>query len=413
MRIESVRAELKASVQRTLREESRRNELRVAYVRSLLIGLQTAIAWTLDWIIEPHALPNAWIEDLFFLALFLASVVLLVLLRRGHYWKYSHIVIPLGDALMLVSAFFITLWAHGAEVFTRYEVRTTLALATAILAVTGAARLHRRAIYVSTGLAAAAYLAVSAQVGWKQIDMLAVAMLTAFGYLGLWLTRLVQRVAEGEVARGMLRRFLPASVVDQAHGNPLAIIGEPEVVQMTVLVMDIRNFTAFVETNPAAEAFDVLGEVLGVMAEIVLKHGGAVQQFTGDGLLAIFGIGAQTPHAKRALDAVEEMRRARDTLRESSVPPERFDLQLGMAVHSGSVLTGCLGTGGRLEFTMVGDAVNATFRLQALTKEYKVDLLVTADTVRLLDSPSYKLRKLGVAAVRGKTQNMPLFTIDR
>jgi adenylate cyclase len=398
-------------VRRTLHEEAQRNELRLAYVRCVLLGLHTALAWTLDWIIAPDALPNAWIEDVVYLCLFALSGVVLLGLRRGYYREGAPLVMPVFDGSMILLAFSLAIHLHGAAVFAEYEIRATLGLTTAILVISGAARLHPGLAYFATALAVGIYVTVSGLVGWKQIDLLAIAMLGSLGYFGAWMTGLVRRVAEGEVARGTLRRFLPDTVIDQAHHDPLAILSTPRSLQATILVTDIRGFTSFAEGNESHRVFEVLNEIQGTLAEIVVRNEGTVDKFTGDGMLAIFGLSNGLDHANNALRAVRQMRGAIEDLRISSAVSSDLDVRLGIALHSGNVLVGCIGSGARLEFTTIGDAVNTTFRLQDLTKGFSVDVLVSEDTVKLADATSYRFDSLGTTEVRGRVQRLEVFAL--
>ena len=132
-----------------------------------------------------------------------------------------------------------------------------------------------------------------------------------------------------------------------------------------------------------AEAFALLNEVQGAFARAVKDHGGTVDKFLGDGMLAVFG--APEPmknHASRAVEAVVAIRRfmvEHNLHREKDgLPP----LRIGVAVHSGPVVAGCLGSGARLEFTIIGDTVNTASRLEGATKDLKTDVLISGETAR-------------------------------
>ena len=401
-----------AAVRRTLRDESHRNEVRLAYVRSVILGLNGVTAWLIDVIIEPQGLKHFWVDDLVASLLFFASVLVLLVLRRRQYSPHLWIVVPISDTCTLLVIMLSGIFRHGPALFVEYEIRATLALAVAAIAMSGGVRLHSKAAYFTTGLAMAAYLIVAAAVGWKQIDVLVTALLGGLGYFGIWFTRFAERAAEDEVARAVLGRFLPASVIEQAHRDPLALLENPRSIHATVLVSDIRGFTSFAEAAPPDEVFEVLNRVHGAMADVVQRCGGVIDKFTGDGMLSIFGLATEDEHATNALTAATGMREAAEGLR-SSLARYNLDLQLGMALHSGHILVGCVGGEERLEFTVIGDAVNTTFRLQDLTKAYGVDLLVSQETVTLVNGAPYDLKPLGSTSIRGRAQTLDLFTVPR
>ena len=137
--------------------------------------------------------------------------------------------------------------------------------------------------------------------------------------------------------------------------------------------------------------------------------GGVVDKFMGDGMLAVFGALDPAPdHARRALSAVRRIRSAVEELNRGL--PEERRLRIGVGVHSGTMVAGCLGGGSRLEFTVIGDAVNTTSRLESLTKEKGVDVLISEETARR--APDEGLVDLGVVAVRGRQQGLHVFTLQ-
>jgi adenylate cyclase len=155
------------------------------------------------------------------------------------------------------------------------------------------------------------------------------------------------------------------------------------------------------------DVFELLNRLQGALSEAVHACGGIVDKFMGDGMLAVFGATDPSPdHARRAIEAVRRIRQALvDLNRELS----GGKLAIGVGVHSGSVVAGCLGGGSRLEFTVIGDAVNTTSRLEALTKEKGVDVLVSEETA--LRVPDAELQDLGVVAVRGRQQGIRVYTL--
>ena len=124
-----------------------------------------------------------------------------------------------------------------------------------------------------------------------------------------WLTHIVRGLVTNEVTELILRAFLPAGIVERTSRDPLALVAEPRSVHVTIVVTDVRGFTSFSEGTAPAVVFEVLNTVQGALADIVRRHDGTVDKFTGDGMLAVFGLNGGD-HARHALAAVADMRRA-------------------------------------------------------------------------------------------------------
>jgi class 3 adenylate cyclase len=210
---------------------------------------------------------------------------------------------------------------------------------------------------------------------------------------------------QSEVGRLVLGRFLPREVVDGAHSEPLALVAQPRRLEATVLVTDVRGFTARAEHLTPEAVLQWLNQVQSVLAAAVHAHGGRVDKFMGDGMLAVFGMGADPDaHAARAASAARAMLAGVALLADD--PPTR----IGIGIHTGPLIAGCLGSGLRLEFTVLGDTVNIAARLQAMTKQIGVDLLVSAETSRAAGGAS-PWRSLGVVSIRGRDGQQEVFTL--
>lgn len=179
---------------------------------------------------------------------------------------------------------------------------------------------------------------------------------------------------------------------------------EPEWVMVTVLFVDIRDFTAFADRSSAREAVDYLNEFFAVAAPVVAEHGGHVNKLLGDGLLAVFG--APTPagdHADRALAAATDLLAAVDARL-----GERCRIGIGM--NSGLVLAGTIGAGEAVELGVVGDPVNVAARVQDATRESGEPLLLTEATRVLLES-EMSLEPRGTLELRGKSEPTPVYAL--
>ncbi|MBI5277524.1 MAG: adenylate/guanylate cyclase domain-containing protein [Burkholderiales bacterium] len=394
--------ELAASVEATLVQQARRNEVTVARVRAIALGFVTVLDVVL-WTQPPgFTLPYAFsgLNPLLAAAWLAAALALAAALSRGWYRPWLRAALPLVDGAIMLSLFAcIVLTAQSIE-YVRPAVTNT-AIACALLAVSGALRLKRRAVWITTAMSVVVFATVASLAGNPVPETLfACALLVGVGFLGMWMNEIARRSVRSEVGRLVLGRFLPREVVDGAHTEPLALLARPRRLVATVLVSDLRGFTSQAEHMPPEQVLQLLNQVQSTLAGIVHRHHGRVDKFMGDGLLAVFGMepGGDADHAAQAVQAAREMGAA-------IAPP----LKLGIGVHSGPLVAGCLGSGLRLEFTVIGDTVNTAARLQDMTKEFGVDLLVSAETRRLAGGGG-EWRSLGAVAIRGRQGEQELFT---
>src|SRR5262249_26220084 len=154
---------------------------------------------------------------------------------------------------------------------------------------------------------------------------------------------------------------------------------------VSVLVSDLRGFTTLSETMPAEDVAARLNEYFPAMIEAIFAERGMINDFIGDGILAIFG--APLPdaeHAWRAVRAALAMQAALERLNAAWAAGGIAALHMGVAVHTGPVFAGNIGGPGRIKYTVVGDTVNVTARLEGLNKDLGTTALITAETRKAL-----------------------------
>jgi class 3 adenylate cyclase len=173
---------------------------------------------------------------------------------------------------------------------------------------------------------------------------------------------------------------------------------EGEEVEVTVLFVDIREFTAFAERASAAEVVTELNRFYELVVPVLVRHGGHANKFIGDGLLAVFGAPDELPdHADRGVAAALEIAEA-----VRGVYGGR--LRIGIGVNSGPVVAGTIGGGGHVEFTVIGDTVNTAARVEAITRETDDAVLVTEATCSLLHADHGGFAERGTVALRGRSE---------
>jgi adenylate cyclase len=196
------------------------------------------------------------------------------------------------------------------------------------------------------------------------------------------------------------------SVANQILSQPAG--QTPELREVCVMVLDIRNFTTFSEERPAAEVVRYLNTLWSFMVRTVNEHGGIVNKFLGDGFLAVFGAPLTT--GQDCADAIAASRRIIDELEHLAAAGALPATQIGIALHAGSAIVGNIGSADRKEYTVIGDVVNVAFRIETLNKEFGSKLLISERVRELagLDGAG----ELGPAmAIRGRSAPVKLFRL--
>jgi class 3 adenylate cyclase len=176
--------------------------------------------------------------------------------------------------------------------------------------------------------------------------------------------------------------------------------------EVTVMFVDIRDFTPFAEANSAEDTVARLNALFEIVVPAVVDAGGHVNKFLGDGALAVFGAPNDlADHADAAVTAAVLIHR---------LVADRFDgaVRIGIGINTGLVIAGTIGGGGKLEFTLIGDTVNVAARVEQLTKTTGDAILLTQQTVDALASPPSGLTDRGLHAVKGKSAEVQVFGLD-
>jgi adenylate cyclase len=221
---------------------------------------------------------------------------------------------------------------------------------------------------------------------------------------------------EKERVRDVFSRFVPETVVDQvlANADQDLRLGGREVVG-TVMFSDLRGFTSSAEFMPADKVIHVLNHYLHEMSEAILRHGGTLLCYMGDGIYALFGAPLdQDDHADRALAAAREMLTERlppfnEFMREQDLGEGYF---MGVGLNTGPVMTGNVGHERRMDYTAVGDVVNTASRIEGMTKGTPYSVLIAESTIEALRSPPEDILFYEEQAVRGRKETLRLYALD-
>lgn len=396
-----------AAIQAVLAREALGNERKLAYVRAVVVTISMVLDVVVLFFPEPligkESVPPT--IALFAMTATLLSLAIVLLLRRpgaGRWLPGLQVAIPLFDGVLLGG--FITN-IHPVLGQTQPMILTNITAFCCLLAVSGGMRLRRRSVTLTTAVALVNFGYGAALFG---LDV-AIALFAAFtifgtGFVARWMADIVRRQIQNEAGRVVIERFLPKPVVAAAFETPLELLQQPCLCVVTVMVTDLRGFTHFAENLSPVEVLKFLNTLQGFQSEIVEAHGGWVNKFMGDGMLAVFGAPDPLPdHGERALQAALAILQGLQ-----QVSP----LAMGVGLHSGTVVAGCVGKGSRLEFTVIGDTVNVAARLENLTKQEGNPLLFSGATLATL-ADSTRALSLGMRQLRGRDDSLEVFTLRK
>lgn len=210
------------------------------------------------------------------------------------------------------------------------------------------------------------------------------------------------RKVEAERRQAHYRKYLSANVADFVMTNPGAMALGGQRAQATVMFVDIRDFTPFSEGMPPEVVVEVLNRVFSVLVEIVFRHGGTLDKFLGDGLMAVFGVPKPMEDAQgEAVAAALEMLAAIKLLNTAKVAGDH-PLRIGLGIAHGVVVAGNVGSTERMEFTVIGDTVNYASRLQNLCKDFNQDIVVSESVHDAIEG-RYSLVAMPKVRIKGKS----------
>jgi adenylate cyclase len=248
---------------------------------------------------------------------------------------------------------------------------------------------------------------------WAALAALIAAV--GFGVKQLYRVRQLERLVEdthGRLERLQLHfaRFAPDDVVERLADAEGEL--KPTRRTVTVLFADLKGFTALSDRMDPEQMVPILNGYFQAMSVAVSAHHGRVTELMGDGMLALFG--ALEPNPWQTQDAVlgalamrEALARYNDTLRARGMP----ELQVGIGIHRGEVLAGVMGNEELSKFGVVGDTINVASRVEQLTRDLSVDLLITEEVRSELDG-RFRLRSMPAQAIKGKARPLVTYLVE-
>jgi adenylate cyclase len=211
--------------------------------------------------------------------------------------------------------------------------------------------------------------------------------------------------------RAVFGQYVSRTVVDRILADPSRAKLGGERKELTVLFSDIRGFSAFAEGMGPEALASFLGEYLTPMTDLVLDSGGTLDKYIGDAVMAIWAAPIDVPdHAARACEVALRMQEALVGLNAKWHAEGKPKVAIGIGINTGPMSVGNMGTPARFDYTVLGDQVNLGARLEALTKEYGVGILVGEATMNAA-GPAYVFREVDVVRVKGRAGAAPVYEL--
>lgn len=215
--------------------------------------------------------------------------------------------------------------------------------------------------------------------------------------------------------RSAFSRYLSPALVEKLAKDPKQLRLGGEIREMTFLFTDIRSFTSLAETMTAEELTRFMNSFMTPMTEIILKHGGTIDKYIGDCIMAFWNAPLEDKdHARHACETACEMEQfiirwnsERKAVSEKEEKPF-LEIRIGIGINTGYACVGNMGSEYRFDYTVLGDEVNLASRLEGQTKEYNVTTLLGQNTAARVSD--LNLRELGTIQVRGKTIPTKIYT---
>ncbi|MBT4761617.1 MAG: HAMP domain-containing protein [Bdellovibrionaceae bacterium] len=220
---------------------------------------------------------------------------------------------------------------------------------------------------------------------------------------------MVVGLEERDKVKNVLNKFHGSAITDDLLKGELELGGSNK--EVTVFFSDIRDFTKFSEGHTPEEVVMMLNEYFAIMVSIINKNKGVVDKFIGDAIMAVWGAPEKSDDDPfNAVKASLEMRQELDKLNERRQLRGEVPIKIGVGIHTGRAISGTIGSDERMEYTVIGDAVNTASRIEASTKSFGTDLLISGETSDII-AESYLIEEAGKVEVKGKTEPLRLYKV--
>jgi adenylate cyclase len=236
-------------------------------------------------------------------------------------------------------------------------------------------------------------------------------MAVVFGYVGSMVYSYVSERKQKVLIKSMFSQYVSPTVVNELVDDPtkLRLGGERKI--LTVLFTDLENFTTVAESMPPEELVPILNSYFEGMTDIILKNNGTLDKYIGDSIMAFFGAPiAQKEHSLIACRTAVQMQNHLEELRQTSKTTNKPLLHMRIGINTGEMVVGNMGGLDRFDYTVIGDSVNLSARLEGANKQYKTKILISENTFQPI-AREVVARELDLIAVVGKKQPLKIYEL--
>ncbi|NEQ34319.1 MAG: adenylate/guanylate cyclase domain-containing protein, partial [Leptolyngbya sp. SIO4C5] len=221
----------------------------------------------------------------------------------------------------------------------------------------------------------------------------------------------LEDISQEKRMKTTLYRYMTPGVAERVMqlGEDSLMVGERR--EVTVLFSDIRGYTTLTENLEASQVVSLLNDYFETMVEAVFAYEGTLDKFIGDALMAVFG--APLPlenHAWGAIQSALDMRRRLERFNHDRISKQLPDIRIGIGISSGEVVSGNIGSQKKMEYTVIGDGVNLSSRLEGITKQYGCDIVISEHTYELCKAQIW-VRELDRIRVKGKNEPVRIYEL--
>ncbi|MBK6604969.1 MAG: adenylate/guanylate cyclase domain-containing protein [Leptospiraceae bacterium] len=221
---------------------------------------------------------------------------------------------------------------------------------------------------------------------------------------------MVKRIGTIEAEKKTLSKYFSPEIVEEITKNP-EVLNQGKRQEVTILFQDIRNFTKMSEGMNPDELAEFLNEFRARMTNVVFANGGTLDKYIGDAIMATFGTPNVTPND--TVNAVNTGLQMLSSLSEWNMIRKKQgkeEIRIGIGLHCGEVFTGSVGFAGRMEYTVIGDAVNTASRIESLCKQFQAEFLISDEVYQKVKN-SIQAETLPLVEVKGKEKPLQVYKV--
>jgi adenylate cyclase len=233
-----------------------------------------------------------------------------------------------------------------------------------------------------------------------------------FGMVGKAINVMAEGLQKHAMLRSSFERYVPYKIIDSILHSPNSPTLKGERRKITVLFSDLRGFSRISESRRPEEVVEILNICCTVMGEVIERHGGTLDKFIGDGMMATFGAPNDDPfQEENAIHAALELQDAIRALSETQTSAHWPPIQIGIGINSGNAVVGSMGSERHMEYTAIGETTNTASYLESMTKELGVDILITPYTYNAVRG-LFRVRQLGPVKIKGHADEMIVYAVE-